>query len=502
MSIDINWSLLNDKGIGSSTPSKSNSDPFTSANPTQDQDGTDIDGENVSEALSTSLINLLNSQLSTSKRPSFIGPITITSFSFGELGPELEIKDIRDVWRVFDQGDEEGDELLEEQEEQERVRMMEDEEKRRMERRGVDSALDGERYEVVNLDSYGYGHDGQYQREATQHPSMGRMDSFGTAIGRGRNHGYSQSISHAPSTRNRPASQYGNVTTPLPRSISNPHTLSMADHQSIANSNSGRSFIPFPFDPNHNHTSNNPVGTGITPSSSLFSPGLGRRPPSIAGSTRNRPASVVDVGIGINHTYNPSIRPPPTHQEIPAPLTRDHSLSLPPSPPALPPRGLPKPSGSTNNVPSAQIHFNMKHKSDLNLVLLTSLQVNYPSNLFMSLPLKMNITGFTLSSDLVVAYSSERNRLHLTLLPPTDTDQTTSTNNMTEYSYNTSRKNSLYNTSVGEKIIPSLSIESEIGHSDAHVLRNVGKVEKFIVDVIRKTVVEELVFPNFHTIAL
>jgi distribution and morphology protein 12 len=54
----------------------------------------------------------------------------------------------------------------------------------------------------------------------------------------------------------------------------------------------------------------------------------------------------------------------------------------------------------------------------------------------------------------------------------------------------------------GQRILPHLHIESEIGHADAHVLRNVGKVERFIVDVVRKTLVDELVFPNFHTIAL
>jgi distribution and morphology protein 12 len=55
---------------------------------------------------------------------------------------------------------------------------------------------------------------------------------------------------------------------------------------------------------------------------------------------------------------------------------------------------------------------------------------------------------------------------------------------------------------VGMRLLPEMRIDSEIGHSDAHVLRNVGKIERFIADVVRKTLVDELVFPNFHTIAL
>ena len=55
---------------------------------------------------------------------------------------------------------------------------------------------------------------------------------------------------------------------------------------------------------------------------------------------------------------------------------------------------------------------------------------------------------------------------------------------------------------IGQRLLPALQIDSEIGHADVHVLRNVGKVEKFILDLVRKTMVDELVYPNYHTIAL
>ena len=45
-------------------------------------------------------------------------------------------------------------------------------------------------------------------------------------------------------------------------------------------------------------------------------------------------------------------------------------------------------------------------------------------------------------------------------------------------------------------------IESGTDQADKHVLKNVTRVERFIQDVIRKTVEEELVFPNFHTLVL
>ena len=51
---------------------------------------------------------------------------------------------------------------------------------------------------------------------------------------------------------------------------------------------------------------------------------------------------------------------------------------------------------------------------------------------------------------------------------------------------------------VGQRLLPNIFIESELGQADKHVLKNVTRVERFIQDVIRKTVEEELVFPNYH----
>lgn len=55
---------------------------------------------------------------------------------------------------------------------------------------------------------------------------------------------------------------------------------------------------------------------------------------------------------------------------------------------------------------------------------------------------------------------------------------------------------------AGVRLLPSIVLESEIGQEDKHVLRNVARVERFIQDVIRKTIEDELVFPNFQTIVL
>jgi distribution and morphology protein 12 len=55
---------------------------------------------------------------------------------------------------------------------------------------------------------------------------------------------------------------------------------------------------------------------------------------------------------------------------------------------------------------------------------------------------------------------------------------------------------------AGARLLPVIHIESEIGQAEGHLLKNVSRVERFVQDVIRRTLEDELVFPNFHTIIL
>jgi len=132
----------------------------------------------------------------------------------------------------------------------------------------------------------------------------------------------------------------------------------------------------------------------------------------------------------------------------------------------------------------------------------------------MSLPIKLSVTGFVFNGELAVAYEGERRRVHLCVLDdmdpygpigdrakrnstastPPDIDEDAVVTGIPTRSSKPLR--------VGQLLLPSIYIESEIGQTNKHVLKNVTRVERFIQDVIRKTVEEELVFPNFHTIIL
>jgi len=190
--------------------------------------------------------------------------------------------------------------------------------------------------------------------------------------------------------------------------------------------------------------------------------------------------------------------------------------------------------------------------------------------MFMSLPIRLSITGLVFNGEVAVAYEGRRKRVHLCILDDLDPYGPTGSRRMSNSSLNSptpgvgtdqntplepddpiiggSRlrigglsssgpanvalpsiapniNTSLCMTSVlglgplghnptthtrpakpglpiGQRLLPSIFIESEIGQADKHVLKNVTRVEKFIQDVIRKTVEEELVFPSFHTLVM
>lgn len=418
MSLDINWSLL--------------SDPPTPFHPTEpnyhNAEHLHSNGNNPfpldSKSLTTHLISVLNTQLSSASRPSFIGPIEITNLDFGSNAPDIEIKDIRDVWRAFDEDDDDDEEEEDEGVQPEREAEYEEEyqfDSRRASGRSSD-------FNHGHVNGHGHGHGNGQQYDALMSPGGASTSRFPMSPGIG--------IGMAGLGRGRAMADYGDRERDV--FDDNASMFSERRRQSI-----------------------HAVGLGAR--------GLGlSRAPSINGHGH---------GYGyaasmISHPLSPgiSVRHPA--------LTHTH-ISYPTSPARPPIKPVPKKTPS--QIPSLQLHINLTHTSDLTLTLLTSLTVRYPASVFMSLPLKLSITGLQLAADIIVAFDGEKNRVHLTILDDDD---------------------GMSGIPVGMRLLPEMRIESEIGHSDAHVLRNVGKIERFIADVVRKTLVDELVFPNFHTIAL
>lgn len=182
----------------------------------------------------------------------------------------------------------------------------------------------------------------------------------------------------------------------------------------------------------------------LPPSSSLFSPGL--HPHTILSPSQTPP-------LDSHPSYAPSSTPPST---------------LPPS--------------SSSSAPSLQVHLRIAYSGNLTLGLSTSLLINYPSPRFMSLPLSLTVTSLAFEGVLVIAFEGDRQRVHLSFLDPGPTVGGVA--------------------SAGARLLKSATVESEVGDGEAgaggkngHVLKNVGKVEKFVLEVVRSTLQSEVVFP-------
>ncbi|SPO23025.1 related to mitochondrial inheritance component mdm12 [Ustilago trichophora] len=148
----------------------------------------------------------------------------------------------------------------------------------------------------------------------------------------------------------------------------------------------------------------------------------------------------------------------------------------------------PSPSSSPQ-LPSLQMRLSLVWPTTtFRLTVSTSLLINYPSPAFMSLPLTLSVTGFVMRSGLIVALEGEHQRAHVCLVEEEQEG---------EEDMNAGKR-----LSPGMNILPTVTFESEVGEHEKHVLKNVGKVEKFVAEVMRKGLEDELVYPNYYTIDL
>jgi distribution and morphology protein 12 len=466
----------------------------------------DLDWLNLDASLASHVIDLLNRQLENAERPSFIGPVQVMSLDFGSSAPDVELVDLRDIYRDFLESDDDED-------------------------HGPVKVTEGGVNSVGMDDDEGY--------EWVSRRAGVRRDS--TISGSGGHH-------HLP-----------------------PHVR----HHAYGDSEDY-------------------FAAGLVPSMDPWTSGLSR-PPSF-GTYRMQPFSA-GTGPPLYRSPSPAtpfIPGPPRGHHPEGNIDLDQHASINSAVPStsLPPHHGPQAQEPTNELPpnphpNLQLHLHVNWHSNLRISLQTSLLINYPSPMFMSLPIRLSITGLVFNGELAVAYEGERKRVHLCILDDLDpygpavsrtlsnstfslssnsagvgagesfkdasnpstptgldgsiimgaaelglgglnslgvgnttlsssnpnannatnsstTNAPTSVSNKNPLGYNPVTHSRLTKPvlPIGQRLLPSIFIESEIGQADKHVLKNVTRVERFIQDVIRKTVEEELVFPNFHTLVM
>ena len=149
-----------------------------------------------------------------------------------------------------------------------------------------------------------------------------------------------------------------------------------------------------------------------------------------------------------------------------------------------------------------QVVARVKYAGNVRMTLTAEILLDYPMPSFVGIPLKLSVTGVTF--DGVAILASIGKRAHFCFLTPEDAYALVGADEPDS----ADRPSGAYPaaaTSHAEKrlggLLQEIRVESEIGRQESgkQVLKNVGKVEKFVLEQVRRIFEEEFVFPSFWT---
>lgn len=142
-----------------------------------------------------------------------------------------------------------------------------------------------------------------------------------------------------------------------------------------------------------------------------------------------------------------------------------------------------------------QIVTHVRYAGDMRLSLTAEILLDYPMPSFVGIPLKLNVTGLRFDGVAILAYIKKR--AHVCFLSPehaeafagSDSDPTEGTG-----------ASGPPKGKMGG-LLEEIKVESEIGQKEPgkQVLKNVGKVEKFILEQVRRIFEDEFVYPSYWT---
>ncbi|WEW54819.1 Mitochondrial distribution and morphology protein 12 [Emydomyces testavorans] len=436
------------------------------------------------EALAERIRSFIHEKFQQIALPRFIRSVEVNSFDFGTVSPELQIKDLCDPFEDFyeeDEDEEAGDSDLSDRE----------------------GASSKNRSSNIGSEQGGAG------RWQAEHPRYldERLRSGIEARDLPIPSREEATIASRPAVRS-PMS----LGEPL-----NPYFFPRASTPGIpgGTSNLGHYYMPL--------SGISGTQTPLAPvSRSPFSPGL--RDSSVFGdyfhlparetSGRARRQSDIDVDSGPSrpstadtlnslnsHTISDPARP---HSSHPHSSDESHATTLPHSDKGSPP---PRHRMHERSPEDFQVLCRMRYNGDIRLSLTAQVLLDYPMPNFVGLPLKLNITGLTFDGVAVLGYI--RKRIHFCFLCPEDADTLLGADDSSEPGH----IQSMESTASGARAaIPSsrrrdgsllrdIRVESEIGRKEdgKQVLKNVGKVEKFVLEQVRRIFEEEFVYPSFWT---
>lgn len=388
------------------------------------------------EAFAETIRAFIDDRFQTVTLPRFIRSVSVHEFDFGTIPPELELKDICDPLPDFYEGDDDDDEDGEDNAGWQPDEITEEERNLRQRRKNERVA----RTQVAN---------------ATNNPPP-YVDMRLAGL---------RSIQ----TPGELGSPFLGVSTPgIPGGTSNLNYF----HSQLATGFSGTQTPLAAVAGAHFQHGWPDYGTMAA-----------SRDQSASQSSQSRPSTGEDQ-------QEPVLRPKDSVSSFAAqsstnrPRTQDGLLD---EPEAEEPRHFREP-----RIEDVQTVFRVKYSGDVKLSLTAEILLDYPMPSFVGIPIKLNITGLSFDGIGVVAYI--RKRAHFCFLSPEDAITSAGLGDMHEAD----------SMAQGHKfggLLQEIKVESEIGQREngKQSLKNVGKVEKFVLEQVRRIFEDEFVYPSFWT---
>jgi distribution and morphology protein 12 len=387
------------------------------------------------DALAERICEFVHDKFQTITLPRFIKSVKVHTFEFGSIAPSLELKDICNPLPDF------YEELDEENDEDEEAQDLElhttdDSEESSRERRKL------ERIERTNAPTY-------IDTRPANLRSLSNLESLGTPL-------------------------LGGGTPGIPGGTSNLHYF----HSHL----SGLSGTQTPLAAVAGaHFPNGWPDYSKLPATTTF--GLRQsnsNSPSSRPSTADLPTLREKASVSTLVTAGPTSRPQ-TRDGLPEDFVEDDGEEE--AGTRSPPRRFREP-----RVEDVQTVFRVRYSGNIRLSLTAEILLDYPMTSFVGIPLKLNITGMSFDGVAVLAYI--RKRAHFCFLSPEDADA----------AIGADEPQGSEDLRMGG-LLQEIKVESEIGQREngRQVLKNVGKVEKFVLEQVRRIFEDELVYPSFWT---
>lgn len=211
--------------------------------------------------------------------------------------------------------------------------------------------------------------------------------------------------------------------------------------------------------------------------------------PATAESTQSGVSDISpeSQGLGGSHGFNPMKASTAHEEQQTVPEADDESqraLSL----------------GPEDRAADMQIVSRVTYSGDVKLSVTAEILLDYPMPSFVSIPVRLNIIGMSFDGVGVLAWI--RRRVHFCFASPEDASIMVG-----EGGDSAGRRLGHDGAHFpGKKaevggLIQEIRVESEIGQREngKQSLKNVGKVEKFILEQVRRILEDELVYPSFWT---